>query len=324
MDNAMYLSSWSLIEPDDKFYFYQPTWLNAWEAHMYETGLKSTQANGWGLKRFGVEPDVYPPEQIRNPQYMPYLDAMEQATDVALQGLSTKERMKLLKSRTAFIYADSWGESGLFENISSALHISMIDTLPKNLLKKFAIKGPTCKIRGEKQAFVQALRVAQDYLSWDIFDNVVICVAFRAIPVLVFSEEEIATKRMRNNAHGAGDVNLTVERVGCFIFSQRECDIKVTCGEYVLAEIMDAPLINSPDLDIVAFNGHQPSLLNELAASNTKSLNLVAHYGASGCLTPALSVDYFTRHLQPGGKMRTVIPDNLFGYHYFDLEYREG
>lgn len=29
----MYLSSFSIIEPDDKFYFYQPGWLNAWESH---------------------------------------------------------------------------------------------------------------------------------------------------------------------------------------------------------------------------------------------------------------------------------------------------
>lgn len=154
-EKSIYLSSWALTEPDDIFYFYQPTWLNAWEAHMYERGLYGTRANGWGLKRFGVENDIYAPERIRNPQYMPYLEAMEQVTDSALQQMPTKERMKLMKSRTAFIYADSWGESGPFEKISSALHIATIDTLPKNLLKKFSITEPTCKIRGEKQAFVR-------------------------------------------------------------------------------------------------------------------------------------------------------------------------
>lgn len=74
---------------------------------MYERGLYGTRANGWGLKRFGVENDIYAPERIRNPQYMPYLEAMEQVTDSALQQMPTKERMKLMKSRTAFIYADS-------------------------------------------------------------------------------------------------------------------------------------------------------------------------------------------------------------------------
>lgn len=127
----MYLSSFSLIEPEDKFYFYQPSWLNAWEAHLYNKAMKSTHAHGWGLKRFGTQPDLYPGEMIRNPQYQKYLEAMEQAADDALMALPTKERMRLLKQRTAFIYVDAWGESGPFENISSALHISTIDTLPK-------------------------------------------------------------------------------------------------------------------------------------------------------------------------------------------------
>ena len=153
----MYLSSFSLVEPEDKFYFYQPSWLNAWEAHLFNKALKSTHANGWGLKRFGTQPDLYPGEMIRNPHYQKYLEAMEKAADDALMALPTKERMKLLKQRTAFIYVDSWGESGPFENISSALHISTIDTLPKNLVKKFSVNAPTFKLRSEKQSFVQAI-----------------------------------------------------------------------------------------------------------------------------------------------------------------------
>ncbi len=47
-----------------------------------------------------------------------------------------KERMLLLKSRTAFIYIDSWGESGVFEYNISSLNLSTIDTLPKSLIKK--------------------------------------------------------------------------------------------------------------------------------------------------------------------------------------------
>lgn len=316
MAKSLYLSSWSLTEPEDTFHFYQPTWLNAWEAHMYERGLHGTRANGWGLKRFGVESDVYAPERIRNPHYMPYLEAMEQVTDSALQNMPTKERMKLMKSRTAFIYADSWGESGPFENISSALHIAMIDTLPKNLLKKFSITEPTCKIRGEKQAFAQALRMAQDYLAWDVFDNVVICAAYRAIPVLVFSEEDVGKPRKRLFPRQADDVNLTVERVGCFILSQRESAIKVQCGEYISGRAPE----HAAGIDVMAFSERQKKPFRH----EPGIIDLVAHYGESGCLTPALSMDYLTRHIQPGGKMRTVIADKQFGYHYFDLEYLEG
>ncbi len=136
-EKSIYLSSGRLRNRTTFFIFISRPGSTHWEAHMYERGLYGTRANGWGLKRFGVENDIYAPERIRNPQYMPYLEAMEQVTDSALQQMPTKERMKLMKSRTAFIYADSWGESGPFEKISSALHIATIDTLPKNLLKSF-------------------------------------------------------------------------------------------------------------------------------------------------------------------------------------------
>ncbi len=104
---------------------------------MYERGLYGTRANGWGLKRFGVENDIYAPERIRNPQYMPYLEAMEQVTDSALQQMPTKERMKLMKSRTAFIYADSWGESGSFEKFPVRCISPLLIRFPRIYLRSF-------------------------------------------------------------------------------------------------------------------------------------------------------------------------------------------
>lgn len=313
----MYLSSFSLIEPEDKFYFYQPSWLNAWESHLFNKALKSTHANGWGLKRFGTQPELYAGEMIRNPQYQKYLDAMEQAADDALMALPAKERMKLLKQRTAFIYVDSWGESGPFENISSALHISMIDTLPKNLVKKFSVNSPTCKIRGERQSFIQAMSLAKDYLSWDVFDYVVICAAYRAIPVLVFSDEDIALKWGEKHRGKAQDVNLTVERAGCFIFSQHESAIRVNGGQYVMADTLE----DMQAADRVAFAGLRKEMLSRSTVAPQKTLDLVDTFGASGCLTPALSFAYLQQAPHFAGKLRTVVPDKQFGYSYFDIDY---
>ncbi|KIS42428.1 hypothetical protein [Kosakonia radicincitans] len=318
----MYLSSFALIEPEDKFYFYQPSWLNAWEAHLYNLGLKSTRKKGWGLKRFGTDGSLYAGEMIRNPQYIKYLDAMEQTADAALQALSTKERMKLFKSRTAFIYADSWGEAGLLESISSALHISMLDTLPKNLVKKFSITEPTCKMRGEKYAFTQAMSMAQDYLSWDVFDYVVICCAYRAIPIMVFSEEDITVARGAKSAQQADGVNLTVERTGCFIFSRHESAWKVNSGRYMAAGRGDISQLNAEDVEIMAFAGLREKSFP--ADMQHKIIRLADIYGHSGCLTPALSFEYLRQHPVAAGKMRTVVPDNLSGYHYFDIEYSAG
>jgi hypothetical protein len=317
MEMNMYLSSFSIIEPEEPFYFYQPSWLNAWEAHLYNKALKSSHANGWGLKRFGTQPDRYAGEMIRNPQYQKYLEAMELSADEALQGLPTKERMKLLKRRTAFIYVDSWGESGPFENIASALHISTIDTLPKNLVKRFAVNAPTCKIRGEKQGLMQAINMAKDYLSWDIFDYVVICAAYRAIPILVFSDEDRPLTRREKPRGRADNVNLTVERTGCFIFSRQPSAIKVSGGQYIMADTIQ----NTADAECIAFAGIRNDLLRRSALPQQNTLDLVSTYGASGCLTPALSFAWIKQQAHLTGKVRTVVPDNVFGYSYIDIEY---
>jgi hypothetical protein len=55
-----------------------------------------------------------------------------------------------------------------------------------------------------------------------------------------------------------------------------------------------------------------------------KIIRLADIYGHSGCLTPALSFEYLRQHPVAAGKMRTVVPDNLSGYHYFDIEYSAG
>lgn len=313
----MYLSSFALIEPEDRFYFFQPTWLNAWEAFMYKLALKSTRKTGWGLKRFGTDGSIYHSEMIRNPQYIKYLDAMEQAADVALQALSTKERMKLFKSRTAFIYADSWGETGLLENITSPLHVSMLDTLPKNLVKKFSISDVTCKIRGEKYAFMQAMSMAQDYLNWDVFDHVVVCCAHRAIPILVLSDGIARTwnKQLQQD----NSVNLTVERVGCFIFSRQQSAIKVNMGRYITDNSADISPLIAENIDTIAFAGvaekRPPAVIEH------KVIQLADIYGDSGCVTPALSFEHLQQHPAGDEKIRTIVPDNFSGYYYFDIEY---
>ncbi|WP_434777976.1 hypothetical protein [Neisseria sp. Ec49-e6-T10] len=294
---------------------------------MYNKSLKSTNAHGWGFKRFGTTKDTYAREMIRTPLYKKYIDAMEQVCDTALHQLSAKERMLLMKSRTAFIYADSWGESGPFEDISSALHTAMIDTLPKNLVKKFSVNDFTCKIRGEKQSLVQAMRVAQDYLNWGIFDFVVICAAYRAVPVLVFSEEDIAVSKKEKRTVKEIKMNLSVERVGCFIFSKRESSLKVDCKNYVMPtnnESLRTDLLEKDsDINFIAFAGLRKSdpiqtLLNKKNVSGVHAISLVDMYGGSGCLSPALGWIYLEQNDISQRKMRTVVPDNFGGYNYFD------
>ncbi|URQ62124.1 ATP-binding protein [Pantoea alhagi] len=321
-----YLSSFAVIEPDDRFYRYHPSWLNVWESHLYNRAIKATNAQGWFFKRFGCDKALYAREMIRKPACIDYIEATEQAADQALQQLAAKERMRLMKSRTAFICVDAWGESGLFENITSALHVTMLDSLPKNLLKKFSVKEFTCKVRGEQHAFMQALRMAQDYLSWDIFDFVVISAAYRAIPPLVFSTAENTAQAENPDIK----MNFSVERAGCFIFSQQESALQIACGNYLFPDsnllTLDR-LCGDADIERLAIAGLSYNLperdsANKPGASAAEIIRLSEKYGDSGCLSPALSWLYLERHRCRSGKMRTVMPGAMGSYHYFDTRYQ--
>ncbi|CAM3928502.1 ATP-binding protein [Rahnella bruchi] len=318
----MHLLSFSLIEPEDKFYLYYPSWLNVGESHLYKLALKATNAHGWGFKRFGASREEYSREMIRAPLYKNYLDAMDQAADNALQQLNAKERMLLMKSRTAFIYADAWGETGPFEDVTSPLHSAIMDTLPKNLVKKFAIKDFTCKVRGEEHAFMQAMRLAQDYLDWRLYDFVVICAAYRAVPCLVFSQQAMNGRSKNKQTH----LNISVERVGCFVFSQREASLGIQCGKMLTAP-QGAPLEQvisglDPQQDWLALASLKKDAAFEKqladAAGSIRHINLVDMYGESGPVTPALSLIFQQRQRYQAGKVRTLLKDVFGGYIWFD------
>lgn len=316
----MYLSSYSFIEPDEKLYLYYPGWLNVWESHSYNKALKATGASSWGFKRFGSTEDIYSREITRRADHIPYINALDKVADTALHELSAKERMRLLKSRTAFIYIDSWGESAVFEYNISSLHLSTIDTLPKNLVKKFSVQDVTCKVRGENYSFVQAMQLAQDYLTWNIFDYVVICGGYRAIPLLDFTGSNIHFGERENDKRSIPCINISIERVGCFIFSQRESNIKINCGSYVrnsISEILKADYVITHGVDFITYSGSINKSSDEMALPKGV-IDLVNLYGYSGCMTPALSWQYIASHPSAASRIRTIIQASSEGYTYFD------
>ncbi len=323
MDSHMYLSSYSFVEPEEPLFVYYPSWLNVWESHTYNNALKSTGANSWGFRRFGISNNTYIREATRKANYIPYIEAFEKASDAALHDLSAKERMQLLKSRTAFIYVDSWGEQGAFEYNISAMHSATLDTLPKHLVKKFSVNNVTCKIRGEENSLIQAMRLAQDYLSWDIFDFVIVCGGYRAIPLLAFSAENKSSGHKEKWTGETENINLSVERVGCFIFSQKESQLKINCGAYIRTDNHDPrqnERLPTTDISVMSYAGRNRGNL-PTATSHVKTIDLVNLYGASGCLTPALSWHYIDHHSLTGGCIRTLLPTHPGGYHYFDTWY---
>ncbi|RNT35932.1 ATP-binding protein [Klebsiella aerogenes] len=228
--------------------------------------------------------------------------------------------MLLLKSRTAFIYIDSWGESGVFEYNISSLNLSTIDTLPKNIIKKFSINNVTCKIRGENYSLFQAMALAQDYLAWDVFDFVVICGGYRAVPLLAFTAESLRHCETKKPHKYVPGVNFSIERVGCFIFSRRESHLRVNCGPYIPngpGSLFVSQSENNNDIDFIAYAGG----INKSKPPSNNGIDLITRYGCSGCMTPALSWQYITQHALHNGCLRTVIPGVAGGYAYFDTWY---
>ncbi|WP_228288567.1 MULTISPECIES: ATP-binding protein [unclassified Klebsiella] len=318
----MYLSSYSFIEPEEPFFLYYPSWLNVWESHSYNNALKSTGANSWAFKRFGSSEAVYSREITRRPEHIPYINALDKVSDTALHELSAKECMLLLKSRTAFVYIDSWGESGIFECNISSLHLSAIDTLPRNLIKKFSVTDVTCKIRGESNSLVLAMRLAQDYLAWNIFDFVVICGGYRTVPLLSFTAENINLDERKKEERLTPHINLSIERVGCFIFSQRGSDLRINCGPYInsnINEVLEQGYCTTHDIDQIAYAGG----INQISNSPGNVIELLNIYGYSGCMTPALIWQYIFHRSLNSSCTRTIIPCNPGGYTYFDTFFEE-
>ncbi|WP_392565887.1 hypothetical protein RHO15_10055 [Utexia brackfieldae] len=322
----MYLSSFAMTEPDDNLHMYYPSWFNAWESHMYNLSLKSTQANAWAFKRFGMSKTGYVREILRKPDIKAYIDAMNEAAEIAFNQLTDKTRMALTRSRTAFIYTDAWGESGVFEAAMTPLSMTTINTAPRLLIQKFSARDFSCKVRSEKQSLMQAMIMADQYLAWDVFDFVVICSAFRAVPVLVFSEEDRPIDKQDKAQYPSIQTNICIERVGCFVFSQRESELEINCGEYIMPDHHPAAyqelLGETTNLDWLAYAGlrknrhlHQQLIGRE--KQGVRTVDLVDVYGASGHLSPALSWIYLQQQ-NLTGKMRTIVPDNFGGYHYFD------
>ncbi|MEB8292588.1 ATP-binding protein [Klebsiella michiganensis] len=320
MDGVMHLLSFSLMEPETPLFLYSPGWLNVWEAYSYNIALKNTGANSWAFKRFGTREDAYHREIVNRTNYIDYISAIEKVSDSAMQTLSQKERMLMMKSRTAFIYVDSWGEAAGFEYDISTLHLSTIDTLPKNLVKKFSVDNVTCKIRGEKKALIQAMRLAQDYLSWDIFDFVIICGGYRAIPLLAFTAADINPRRKMKKTCKIPGMNLSIERVGCFIFSQTTGDLKINCGPYLSTDSSQYHKHHESDIDLIAFSGGGCSI-TPFFNNPVEFLDLENKYGCSGCITPALSWHYIGQHAFNSGRMRTILSDCNDGLSYFDTWY---
>ncbi|MBP6081505.1 MAG: ATP-binding protein [Providencia sp.] len=329
---AMSIAAFSMCEPDEPIMPFVPSWYNVWESHMLNLANKRTGSCHWAFRRYGVNHKIYPNEGIRNASYRPYLHSMERSCDYAVSKLNIRNKLSLRKGNNGFIYVESWGEISTFEDISSWRDSFNINIVPKSILKKYGIRGFSCKVRGERNGLMSALLLAQDLLSCNEFDNIFICGAFRAIPVLVFSEIENQPKNLLKRLNDTNN-QISVERTGCLILNKEKNNHMQICvrdyfilpkgnrkaSDY-LSDIWKqclnsgAKSLFTTALPTVEFRKIQRFAFKKLGKRiEFHQLNDI--YGDSGCMMPALMWEYLS-HVQPTNSYHamTVIDGDRGGW----------
>ncbi|OAT30500.1 ATP-binding protein [Proteus myxofaciens] len=315
--NAINIAAYIVCEPEETSIPFIPSWYNVWESHMLRLSLKKLGSTNWSFKRYGINKNIYLREGLRKSNFRPYLYAIEHAFDLAFSQLSHKEKFQLRKEKNGLIYIDSWGELSPFENIDSLRDIFSLNIIPRNILKKYNIKEISCKVRGERNALLSSLLLAQDLINNNIVNNVFICGGFRAIPILSFTEidrQPLTLSLMK----GKNKTINSVERVLCIILSKKNISntyfsvnrffslpknkkyaIKTLLKNWNECINKNTKAIYSTSLPTYEYN----EILNKTLKNIRKDIayySLNKLYGDSGFITPALilnHLDYIKSHL---------------------------
>lgn len=301
---AINIAAFSIHEPTDPLVTFEPSWYNVWESHMLRCSHNKTGSSSWSFKRYGFNNEMYR-EGIRKVSYRPFINAMENTFSHAYNSLNIKNRRLLKNERNGLIYIDSWGDLSSFEKIDNWKDTYSINIIPKKIIKDYAIKHFTSKLRGERNGLLNAFLMAQGLLNSDMLDNVFIYAGYRAVPVMMFTEIDkqpktnFFTKKTRNKT-------ISIERTSCFILNKKkESEYSYEIGKYFS---LSRNINKSIDILIDNFNsnigGNIDSLYTSALPTHTHShilskfmiksgmvsnhISLNEIYGDSGFLTPAM------------------------------------
>ncbi len=324
-EDAIWLAGFALSEANSPLLRFTPGWFNVWEAALYNKALARSGGRHWLFRRFGTESDVLAGEALRKASYRAWLNSMSETCARAVSHCGSRGDFRLRHERNALIYADSWGESSTFEGVNSWRDALSVDILPKNIVRDYAIRHFTCKLRGERNGLLAALRVAQDCLNSDMADNVIICGIFRSFPALTFSEMQ------RYPAPGyprraLADCQVSVERTGCLILRKTPGPgITLRLSRYQTLPSAPRPAAaqlaalwrSHLDADSREVLSVAPPALTmheiqrrALAAlpGGVGGVALADIYGDSGCMNPALAWQHQLRSAaRPGHRLLSVL-----------------
>ncbi|MEX2987311.1 ATP-binding protein [Serratia fonticola] len=321
---AINLVGFSLLEPCTPMQRFFPSWYNVWEAWLYKKANAKAGSDQWLFRRFGIDSEMLPEEALRKANYRGWLNDMSAACAQAVAQLGSKGEFRLRNERNALIYCDSWGEASVFEGVNSWRDSLSVDILPKGIVRDYGIKDFTCKLRGERNGLVSALRMAQDCLNSNMADNVIICGQFRSFPALVFSEAEHFPSSSKRGPIPANS-QFSVERVGCLILKKqpgqgvalhlsdyqalsgstqrRALQLADHCKRYLATDTQAVLGVTPPAL---SFRAVQRQAFEQLPAG-LACVSLSELYGDSGCMNPALAWQYLLQSNITGHSLLNVL-----------------
>lgn len=209
----------SMIEANCGLSMFAANGLNAWEKSLYQQAKKVSGKDIWLFNRFGMNGET---NSYRNANYREALNSLSHACKNAFSEMTPAIRARIRKGKTALVYFDSWGETSMHEAVNSWRDSISVDMLPKSIARDYSVQDFSFKVRGERNGFLQAFRMASDLLNSETVDSVILCGLHRGFPVLVFSETTTAPAAKTKTPHHDGNSQYIIERVGCMVLRKEQ------------------------------------------------------------------------------------------------------
>ncbi|WP_028222182.1 hypothetical protein [Paraburkholderia oxyphila] len=317
-DSAIGVIGISTVESGHAFVPFEPSWFNATEARFFKQAQRRQAQQEWLFSRFGMSGDGVDSEQMRRAAYRDAFNALAKVCRNAFDQVGRKLETQIRKQRSAFVYFDAWGETATFEGTNSWRDVISLDMLPKPILRDYGIRNFSCKVRGERNGFIHAIRLASDLLNSDEMDTVVVAGLFRSLPIMVLSS---AAERVA--LHGAARSKLaspcpSVERAGCVVLRKHPAQgmsLAITsysqlpespqrardelartwaarCNDrtaYVMAGLHPSAAMRELERDAYA-----ASAATAASAPGKRYLSVCDVYGDSGCMNPMLALTHLS------------------------------
>lgn len=325
---AVVLVEMAVWQPETLACPFLPSWLNTWEAALYQRALRHYASHGWLFKRFGASAQVPIYQRLSATDYRQWLSLLEKIA-VEVFDKVVRQTPHFQQTKQSLFYFDAWGDSALLDQAKSWRDALSVDMVPLSIVQKYRIDQLTSRLRGERTACLQAIQLAQDHLYSGAVDQVWLVGYFRAFPFLVFSEglqscvfhssvqkappQQMAQSVERLTAlvlqaqRGDEQQQLLVAHRAYYRLAAKQSLVPQLLEHWLSLITADTQLLVSVTSANLRYQQQEQQSLQQLQQqSGVAGLSLTARYGDSGCLNPALALRYLQRYFTEQAPARAL------------------